>query len=138
MQALFKEAESDKFVGGSPENVNRPGSKHIAIIDESNGEIAGFFTPKTTNILGVNYHRAGTLYTAKKYRKKGVMEKALGDYFKKHMPALSWIEEGNVASTALFKKLGFVKDKPHVGGHWWKKDKPATASLESRPVYLEW
>jgi RimJ/RimL family protein N-acetyltransferase len=88
-------------------------------------ELVGFFSPRKTSYQGKPHWRAGALWTEPKHRHKGVMKKALEEFFATHHPCLSWIEDTNGASIKLFLRLGFKKgpkrDLEDTPGHWYTK-----------------
>ena len=69
----------------------------------------GFFHPQMTEAEGIPAKRAGVVFVAKKYLKKGLAKKALQTYFGKD-EAVAWVLKKNKASLALFKSLGFEDD----------------------------
>jgi RimJ/RimL family protein N-acetyltransferase len=130
-QKVLKEAAQNKFLGGDEEKVI-PKKRCIVILFGEKTEPVGFYTPRKQNLLGVNHWRAGTLFVLKSHQGKGIMKQVLADFFASHQPGLSWIEDSNMASTALFRSLGFRRDKersddPDRPGHWWIRDKTAVA-----------
>lgn len=140
LDKLLSLARKDSFLGDNDE-VGDITKHRLVILYGDKEEMVGFLTPKKQSFKGVNHWRAGALFTIPKYRGKGIMFKALESFFKTHQPGISWIDDKNTASVALFKKLGFIKDKEreHDGaiGHWYIRPKIVKA-LESIPSYLRW
>jgi RimJ/RimL family protein N-acetyltransferase len=77
----------------------------------------------------------------KSHQGKGIMSQVLSAFFTTHQPALSWIEDTNTASIALFKSLGFTKAKARDDGdrpgHWYLKEKtvPANECITAHASY---
>jgi RimJ/RimL family protein N-acetyltransferase len=140
-KTVLKEASSNKFLGGDEEEVI-PTKRCIVILYGKDEQPVGFYTPKKQNMKGVDHWRAGTLFILKDYQGKGIMSAVLKDFFESHQPGLSWIEDTNNASIALFKSLGFKRDKARNDGddhpgHWWVKPKVnvGTESYSEMPTF---
>lgn len=134
LSAVIDKASRDPFL--NLEDIEFFSEKSV-ITDETKQHVMGFFSPQAINIEGVRHWRAGVLYLKPEYRGKGIMEQALKEFFATHRPGICWIDDTNVRSINLFKKLGFEKNKPLMyegaDGHWYILPKVTTA-LESQAV----
>lgn len=129
---VLKQAGRDKFLG---EDYIESTSGHKVIIDQKENKVVGFFTPRASGRRGEKWWRAGALFLIQQARGQGVMEKVLAEFFATHYPALSWIDDTNVKSIALFKRLGFKKERAmesdgHMG-HWYLLIKPLKPAVET-------
>ncbi len=107
---VLKSATQDSFLGDDEDEVIRKGKKRMVIVHED-GNVAGFYSPYSTNVKGTTHWRAGALYLMQNYRGRGIMESVLKEFFDTHTPGISWIDDKNAKSIALFKKLGFEQSK---------------------------
>lgn len=105
-EALLEEAMKERFLYGVPLD---PKQKRCVLVQE--GNVAGACEFSTSEQEGVTYFRTNRPYTLKAYRGKGLMFEALSHIYKTHRPAMSWIDDENTSSIALFTRLGFVKDR---------------------------
>lgn len=108
---LIQEAIDDPFLG---QDIKAP-ADYILLLDDV---AVGFFSPYATKYKNAKHYRAGALYLTSAARGKGLMSRALTEYFQTHRPGLAWIEDSNHPSNALFKNLGFVKDKAKSYADW--------------------
>lgn len=122
LSSVVSSAEQDPFLMNDSKDIEKSNNKEIIIWE--NKEVIGFFTPTKTNYKGVSHWRAGALYLITAQRGKGIMEYVLTEFYKKHQMGIVWINDENLRSINLFKKLGFEKDKArdHEGkpGHWYR------------------
>jgi L-amino acid N-acyltransferase YncA len=129
---VLKKAGQDKFLG---EDYIKSTSSHKVIIDQKENKVVGFFTPRATGRKGEKWWRAGALFLIQQARGQGIMEKVLAEFFATHHPALSWIDDANVKSIGLFKRLGFEKERAMESdgcmGHWYLLIKPPKPAVET-------
>ena len=129
---VLKKAGQDKFLG---EDYIKSTSGHKVIVDQKENKVVGFFTPRSSGRKGEKWWRAGGLFLIQEARGQGVMEKVLAEFFATHYPALSWIDDDNAKSIALFKRLGFKKERAMESdgnmGHWYLLIKPPKPAVES-------
>lgn len=139
---VLKVAAKDKFLGDDGVEPENDEKKRMVIFVKD--EIAGFFSPERSSIKGVIHHRAGALFLIPKFRGKGIMEIVLREFFSKHSPGLSWIDDSNYKSISLFKRLGFKqgkqRDHENHKGHWYLKDSPIALEEHSEklPAWATW
>lgn len=138
LEKVVHASTTDKFLGSDESEVVRDGERRLVLLYGVQQEVIGFMSPKRQSYRGTNHWRAGAIFTVPKYRGRGLMFAALLEFFTKHQPGLSWIDDANHPSIELFKKLGFVKDKQrsHDGydGHWYSRQKVA----ENLPASSKW
>jgi RimJ/RimL family protein N-acetyltransferase len=138
-QDVLSQASQDRYL--SPNEHETVPQKPTVVVILLGEEPVGFYCPKSQMWGNQRYWRCGACFVVPKHQGKGIMGKVLKEYFDRYSHALSWIEDGNTKSIALFTSLGFVKSKrkDYEGypGHWYVKEK-ATVSQESLPVYLRW
>jgi len=136
---VLKEAAQDRYL--SPDEEVAVLKKPRCVVILLNNAPVGFYCPKSQLWNGKRAYRAGTCFISSKHQGQGIMKRVLQEYFDRYQLALSWIEEGNVKSIALFTSLGFVKNKrkDYEGypGHWYVRERLAV-SAENLPVYLRW
>lgn len=138
---VLKAAALDAYLGGPDDDITK---RPVVMVILTAGKPIGFHCPKEQSWDGVKHYRAGVLFLLPEHRGQGHMKEVLKEFFQSRRPGLSWIDDENENSQALFKSLGFKRDKPKISangevGHWWVLPKGSLA-LENRPptIYEQW
>ena len=138
--AALRLAKQDPFLATSKAEELRGGETRQVILYHS--EVVGFFSPRQQSYEGKPHWRAGALFLLPAWRKQGIMNWVLRDFFHKHPRGLVWIDDKNTASLRLFTGLGFERAQFRKGidgepGHWYVL-RPRAQSLEALPAYTHW
>jgi len=85
-------------------------------------ELCGFYSPHSVFLNGKTYFRCFPLYIFLKYRRKGIANHVIGNFYLSHKGYV-WIDDENTESIDFHTQLGFAVCKKQATGHFYTNDR---------------